>query len=63
MNALCTIALHLDSKDVKQFYREKEKSSKNPMLQSRIKYIMSCYEEDLYIEYQVRQYKESVNNK
>lgn len=63
LNALCTLALHLDSSDVKQFYREKEKSSKNPILQARIKYIMSCYEEDLYMEYQARQYEENVNNK
>lgn len=62
LNALCTIALHLDSEDVKKFYRDKEKSSKNPILQSRINYIMSCYEEDLYMEYQARQYEESVNN-
>lgn len=62
LNALCTIALHLDSEDVKKFYRAKEKSSKNPILQSRINYIMSCYEEDLYMEYQARQYEESVND-
>ena len=62
LNALCTIALHLDSEDVKKFYRDKEKSSKNPILQSRINYIMSCYEEDLYMEYQARQYEESVSN-
>ena len=62
LNALCTIALHLDSEDVKKFYRAKEKSSKNPILQSRINYIMSCYEEDLYMEYQARQYEDSVND-
>lgn len=62
LNALCTIALHLDSEDVKKFYRAKKKSSKNPILQSRINYIMSCYEEDLYMEYQARQYEESVND-
>lgn len=62
LNALCTIALHLDSEDVKKFYRAKEKSLKNPILQSRINYIMSCYEEDLYMEYQARQYEESVND-
>ena len=62
LNALCTIALHLDSEDVKKFYRVKEKNSKNPILKSRINYIMSCYEEDLYMEYQARQYEESVND-
>lgn len=62
LNALCTIALHLDSEDVEEFYRAKEKNSKNPILQSRINYIMSCYAEDLYMEYQARQYEESVKD-
>lgn len=60
LNALATIAMQLDREDVKQFYREKVRSSKNPVLQSRIKYIMACYEEDLYMEYQARQYEENM---
>lgn len=42
--------------------RRKKWNLKNPILQSRINYIMSCYEEDLYMEYQARQYEESVND-
>ena len=61
LNALVTIALHLDNGEVKRFYREKVRRSKNPVLHSRIKYIVSCYEQDLYMEYQARQYEESLD--
>ncbi|MDE5680004.1 MAG: hypothetical protein K2I01_06185, partial [Lachnospiraceae bacterium] len=45
LDALATIALRLDKGDVKEFYDEKAKRLKNPVSQSRIKYIVSCYEE------------------
>ena len=63
LNALCTIALQLDKREVMRFYSEKKKSSNNPVFQSRIRYIITCYEEDLYMEYQEMQYQESLNNK
>lgn len=62
LNALCIIALHLDRNDVRQFYRKKEINSRNPIFKSRIKYIMSCYEEDLYMEHQARLYEGSIYN-
>lgn len=61
LNALVSIALRLDDSEVRRFYSDKSKSSKNPVLQSRINYIMQCYEEDLYMEYQARQYEESLD--
>lgn len=45
LDALATIALRLDKGDVKEFYDEKAKRLKNPISQSRIKYIVSCYEQ------------------
>ena len=53
------IALHFDRSETKRFYNEKAKSIRNPVLQSRINYILSCYEEELYLEYQASQYEAS----
>ena len=59
LNALVTIALHFDRSEIKRFYNEKAKTIKNPVLQSRINYILSCFEEELYLEYQASQYEAS----
>lgn len=59
LNALVTIALHFDKSEIKHFYNEKTKNIKNPVLQSRINYILSYYEEELYLEYQASQYEAS----
>lgn len=59
LNALVAIALHFDRSEIKRFYNEKAKSIRNPVLQSRINYILSCYEEELYLEYQASQYEAS----
>ena len=59
LNALVTIALRFDRSEIKRFYNEKAKTIKNPVLQSRINYILSCFEEELYLEYQASQYEAS----
>ena len=56
LNALVTIAMRFDRSEVNRFYDEKSKNANNPVVQSRINYILSCYEEDLYMEYQAQQY-------
>ena len=55
LNALVALALHFDRSEIKRFYNGKAKSIKNPVFQSRINYILSCYEEELYLEYQASQ--------
>lgn len=42
------------------FYTEMLKCAKNPILYSRINYILACYNEELYMEKQSRQYYESM---
>ena len=61
LNALVTIAMRFDRSEVNRFYDEKSKNANNPVVQSRINYILSCYEEDLYMEYQAQQYEENMS--
>ena len=61
LNALVTIAMRFDRSEVNRFYDEKSKNANNPIVQSRINYILSCYEEDLYMEYQAQQYEENIS--
>lgn len=61
LNALVTIAMRFDRSEVNRFYDEKSKNANNPIVQSRINYILSCYEEDLYMEYQAQQYEENMS--
>jgi hypothetical protein len=53
--------MRFDRSEVNRFYDEKSKNANNPVVQSRINYILSCYEEDLYMEYQAQQYEENMS--
>lgn len=60
LNSLVTIARNLNINEIKTFYTEMLKRAKNPILYSRINYILACYNEELYMENQSRQYYESM---
>lgn len=60
LNSLVTIAMNLNINEIKTFYTEMLKRAKNPILYSRINYILACYNEELYMENQSRQYYESM---
>lgn len=60
LNSLVTIAMNLNINEIKTFYTEMLKRAKNPILHSRINYILACYNEELYMENQSRQYYESM---
>ncbi len=60
LNSLVTIAMNLNINEIKTFYTEMLKCAKNPILYSRINYILACYNEELYMEKQSRQYYESM---
>ena len=60
LNSLVTIARNLNINEIKTFYTEMLNCAKNPILYSRINYILACYNEELYMEKQSRQYYESM---